>query len=78
MPVEPLPQWRPFLGNIAGSLMREKDCPTQPVEEHDRSYCGFNLFDPKDDERFGLLARGEFGRLPPPESHQIRQRTKPS
>jgi hypothetical protein len=33
---------------------------TQPVEENDRSYRGFNFFDPEDEELFETLGRGEF------------------
>jgi len=33
---------------------------SQPVEENDRSYRGFNFFDPEDEELFEALGRGEF------------------
>jgi len=33
---------------------------SQPVEENDRSYRGFNFFDPDDEELFEALSRGEF------------------
>ena len=33
---------------------------SQPVEENDRSYRGFNFFDPDDEELFEALGRGEF------------------
>ena len=33
---------------------------SQPVEERDRSYRGFNFFDPDDEELFKTLGRGEF------------------
>jgi predicted transcriptional regulator len=32
----------------------------QPVEEKDRSYRGFNFFDPDNEELFEALGRGEF------------------
>jgi hypothetical protein len=33
---------------------------SRPVEENDRSYRGFNFFDPEDEELFESLASGEF------------------
>ena len=33
---------------------------SQPVEENDRSYRGFNFFDPQDEELFEALGSGEF------------------
>jgi hypothetical protein len=33
---------------------------SQPVEENDRNYRGFNFFDPEDEELFHSLGRGEF------------------
>ena len=33
---------------------------SQPVEENDRSYRGFNFFDPEDEELFEALGSGEF------------------
>ena len=33
---------------------------SQPVEENDRSYRGFNFFDAADEELFEALSRGEF------------------
>jgi len=33
---------------------------SQPVEEKDRSYRGFNFFDPEDEELFEALGSGEF------------------
>jgi hypothetical protein len=33
---------------------------SQPVEENDRNYRGFNFFDPQDEELFESLRRGEF------------------
>ena len=33
---------------------------SRPVEENDRSYRGFNFFDPSDEELFQSLASGEF------------------
>ena len=33
---------------------------SQPVEESDRAYRGFNFFDPDDEELFRTLGRGEF------------------
>jgi hypothetical protein len=33
---------------------------SQPVKENDRSYRGFNFFDPEDEELFEALGRGEF------------------
>ena len=33
---------------------------SQSVEEHDRSYRGFNFFDPEDEDLFEALGRGEF------------------
>ncbi|HEX2523478.1 MAG TPA: MarR family transcriptional regulator [Terriglobia bacterium] len=33
---------------------------SQPVEEHDRAYRGFNFFDPDDEELFRSLGSGEF------------------
>ena len=33
---------------------------SQPVEENDRAYRGFNLFVPDDEQLFRSLARGEF------------------
>jgi hypothetical protein len=33
---------------------------SQPVEENDRTYRGFNFFDPDDEELFEALGRGEF------------------
>src|ERR1039457_2405774 len=33
---------------------------SQPVEENDRSYRGFNFFDPEDEELFQSLGSGEF------------------
>jgi hypothetical protein len=33
---------------------------SQPVEENDRSYRGFNFFDPEDEELFESLGSGEF------------------
>jgi hypothetical protein len=33
---------------------------SRPVEENDRSYRGFNFFDPEDEEIFESLASGEF------------------
>ena len=33
---------------------------SQPAEENDRNYRGFNFFDPQDEKLFESLARGEF------------------
>src|SRR5207302_1158612 len=33
---------------------------SQPVEENDRSYRGFNFFDPEDEDLFEALGSGEF------------------
>lgn len=33
---------------------------TQPVQENERRYRGFNFFDPEDEQLFGSLGRGEF------------------
>ncbi len=33
---------------------------SQPIEENDRSYRGFNFFDPEDEEVFQSLGSGEF------------------
>jgi hypothetical protein len=33
---------------------------SQPVEENDRSYRGFNFFDPEDEELFESLGSGQF------------------
>jgi hypothetical protein len=33
---------------------------SQPVEENDRNYRGFNFFDPRDEELFQSLGSGEF------------------
>ena len=33
---------------------------SQPVEENERSYRGFNFFDPEDEELFASLGSGEF------------------
>jgi len=33
---------------------------SQPVEDNDRNYRGFNFFDPRDEELFESLGRGEF------------------
>jgi hypothetical protein len=33
---------------------------SQPVQENDRSYRGFNFFDPEDEDLFEALGSGEF------------------
>src|SRR5260370_20374836 len=33
---------------------------SRPVQEHDRSYRGFNFFDPQDEDLFEALGSGEF------------------
>src|SRR3989454_6604798 len=33
---------------------------SQPAEENDRNYRGFNFFDPQDEKLFESLGRGEF------------------
>src|SRR5260370_14545598 len=33
---------------------------SRPVQEHDRSYRGFNFFDPEDEDLFEALGSGEF------------------
>jgi len=48
---------------------------SQPVEENDRSYRGFNFFDPDDEELFISLGSGEFN-ISGFQNKDLRQRIK--
>ena len=52
--------WRCQWSEGSGAGYFEFSCFFRPVQENDRAYRGFNLFDPDDEQLFRALARGEF------------------